>query len=792
MSVMEIVPWLFFCVVCLHLVFLSPYVILFPGSRVNAFSGLLCAVPLLAALPLVFKRPIRATAWELAVSLGLLIISLTSGWASSTPQDSTLRAMTLLTSGLGGFWCARILLQTEARQRLFAWLCTAGVAAIMALSLYDYPETGRVDYSLYTRSHPLIQMLLLLAVGPLSLVSRKRPAQSMLGVLALVGIYVALYLIGVDDTRSAVLIPVALVGVLALLAAFGSRLVPAALLLVLVTSAVVTHYALYTAPRGLLHCQEYRIESYPFSWHIAKKHPALGIGLRTSRNQFVEDYEVTTHDYPADLFAREVDFLVTSENVFLTLMVGLGLPFIALYGFALLVLLGRLLRLVFRPPPEEAAFHPLVLFLPLLGSILHSLTTDALLYPQINWYFHILLGLIPCRPAASTEPALGWKTVCLRAAATVLVAAFGIFLGTHQAVRPEGSAWTSPLSQDRGSASSMNSADRVTSRDASPGTGVATDGPTPPQRAGAVPRSQNRVGDPATESEVSVPEGELVVRLPDYVGSPVTWQVMVLLDNSETMTKEVSPWRPSRLAAAAEVASGLVGRVPDNAVVGLRYFSGRFSGRKDGRIMPLRMSLVLNHADREPPEALDRGGEVFREAGKNNLAAAALQSLGRDSAGEEGYLGRLVLVTDGKSQGAWSAVRKVIENQYPGTRTRMDVIALGMDPDHRQLFTELAEDSGGILLTVDTPTDVPSALARYLQQLRLRVVLPIEVRGLHREYCVMPGEPLKLPPGRYTIVVPPMEGLKKSARKIEEPVQIGAGETRVLPISVQEGRPVVH
>jgi hypothetical protein len=751
-SVTETVPWLIFCAICLHLAFLWPYVILFPGSRVNAFSGVLSALPLVAALPIVFKRSIPATASELIVSLGLLIVSLISGWASSTAQDSSLRVMALVASGLGGFWSARILLNSAPRQRMFAWLCTACLAGIIVLSLWDYPDTGRVDYFLYTRSHPLIQMLLLLAVGPMSLVSRKRAASSMLGVAVLVGSYVTLYLIGVDDTRSAVLIPVALLGVLAVLAAFRSRLVPAALVLLLVTSAVVAHYAVYTAPRGLLLYQEYRLESYPFSWHIAKKHPVLGIGLRTPRDEFVKDYSISHPDYPDHEFAREVAFLVTSENVFLTLMVGLGLPFIVLYAFALIVLLWRLVRLVLRPPSEEVVFHPLVLFLPLVGSLLHSLTTDVLLYPQINWYFHILLGLIPFRFAASTEPALGWKNVCARATAAVVVVAVGIAIGTQQAFRPEGSPLTAP---------SLPSGDQP------------------------VPTPRNEAGTPTLEAG-------LKIHIVDYVGSPVTWHVMLLLDNSNTMAQETPPWRQSRLSAATEFASALARRVPQNAFLALRSFSGEIAGRKEGRTVPLRVSRLLCQWNRGPSKSMTIGSEIHEEAGKNNLCAAVLHSLGKDFSSKEGSLGRLVLLTDGNSQCSWPTVAEVAKDDRLVTGTNVDVIAVGMDPAHRDAYAVLVTGAGGMFLALDGPADLDSVLGRYLQSLHAMEPLPIEIRSFDARYRVMPGEQLRLPPGKYTIVLPSMAGLEPTRRKVADPVKIGPGENKVLTFSVQDGRPVLQ
>ena len=138
----------------------------------------------------------------------------------------------------------------------------------------------------------------------------------------------------------------------------------------------------------------YRIESYPFSWHIAQKHPLLGIGLRAPRMEFLADY---TYHYPYSnktKFSETVENIRTSENSFLTFMTDLGLPFTLLYLGTLLTLLAQLTRLL-ATHRTNTLLPPIVLFLPLVTGVLYGMLYDALLYPQICWFFHLLLGIIP-------------------------------------------------------------------------------------------------------------------------------------------------------------------------------------------------------------------------------------------------------------------------------------------------------------------------------------------------------------------------------------------------------------
>jgi hypothetical protein len=49
--------------------------------------------------------------------------------------------------------------------------------------------------------------------------------------------------------------------------------------------------------------------------------------------------------------------------------------------------------------PQQATYLPaLALLLPIAAGLLHFQVFDGLLNPQISWFFHVLLGMIPPRP----------------------------------------------------------------------------------------------------------------------------------------------------------------------------------------------------------------------------------------------------------------------------------------------------------------------------------------------------------------------------------------------------------
>ena len=116
------IAWLLFCGVSLQLTFLNPAMVLLPGERTNLFSGLLCAISLIATICVARKGDLVRSRGEAAIYLSLVGLVLLSGLLSAAPLTNSLRGLVLLSSGLGGFWGARVLLATEARQRYFLQL----------------------------------------------------------------------------------------------------------------------------------------------------------------------------------------------------------------------------------------------------------------------------------------------------------------------------------------------------------------------------------------------------------------------------------------------------------------------------------------------------------------------------------------------------------------------------------------------------------------------------------------------------------------------------------------------
>ena len=388
----EKITWLFFGATSIQLAFLQPYIILVPGEHSNLFSALLCGLSLLVALISLGRGALSLRSPEFLVSLLLAALAVASALSSLPLRSPSFRVAVLLASGLGGFWCARCLLNTPENQRRFQWLCLVLLGGVLLLSLAGYfcLKVQQIHYYFFTGSnHPLTNLIFLLSFAPLTLLREKSRPLVLLGVTLLALSYVVLCL---SQRLSVVLIPVGL-GVAGLL--FGTvrwKHVVAGLLVLGLIIGLFSHQILWFKLNQ--EYPSYRIENFFFSWSIARQHPLLGIGLSSPREKFLEDYQIKYPYENKERFAEEVAIIRTPDNQLLTFLSGMGFPFTIIYCLAVLTLLVKLVGMAFRPPPG-LYFPPLALLFPLAAALIHFQFYDGLLFPQSCWFFHILLGLIP-------------------------------------------------------------------------------------------------------------------------------------------------------------------------------------------------------------------------------------------------------------------------------------------------------------------------------------------------------------------------------------------------------------
>ncbi len=379
-----------FYITCVHTAFVQPSFQVVSGERAKVFTGLICLAALVSVVLIRgWRDHFRSS--ELAVCALLVALVAVSSESSVTSSSCGLRGFIMASSSLGGFFCGRALLSNQVRKGFFVWFCCAMLAPIFFLSIAGYFNGHNISLYFERDIHPLATRILLLFFAPVSLILTKRKLEVSIGIILLVGAYVVFYTSGL---RSVMLIPFALALVALLFGAVRLKF----LALLFIPLMIVTIFFFRSLPACKNNPESessyYRAEMYPFSAHIAIKHPWFGIGLRAPRNEFLADYKIKYPYVTKEIFADSLSRTVTSENMYLNFMVDLGFPFTILYLVSIGYLLEKLVAEI-RLSKEPQALPPLALMLSISAALLHFTVLDGLLHPQVCWYFSLLLGLIP-------------------------------------------------------------------------------------------------------------------------------------------------------------------------------------------------------------------------------------------------------------------------------------------------------------------------------------------------------------------------------------------------------------
>ncbi len=404
----EKLTFLLFFFTTFNAAFLQPHVTLIPGIRAKLFTGVLCLASMIAALVFVRGGLKRLVSLEGVISAILLALAAVSCAMSPTPEESLSRGFTVMASSLGGFWCARLLLNTPERRFSFAWYVFFLLAGVLVTCMITFFLRGNVWQLLDHNQHPLICRIVLMSFALLVMVFRKRRWLRISGVV-LIALSFAVY--SLSSIRSAMFMPLVIGGALLIVGAVRFRNVFAIIVPSLIIIGAVYYYT--SLQEAKLPGDYYRLESYAFSWDTAMKKPLLGIGLMAPRDEYLEAYEMCFNDMSKEKFVNTAKYLNSSENVFLTFMVGLGIPFTALYMLSVITLYVLLVHRRRHANRRMVLPFPALLF-PLTAGLLHFMVTDGLLQPQVSWFFHILLGMIPVRNemsgVGSDSPSLASST----------------------------------------------------------------------------------------------------------------------------------------------------------------------------------------------------------------------------------------------------------------------------------------------------------------------------------------------------------------------------------------------
>ncbi|MDD4871113.1 MAG: hypothetical protein PHR77_11195 [Kiritimatiellae bacterium] len=391
--------FLVFLMTCFQAAILVPYIVLVPDERTNMFTALLGGLSLLVCLVCFRnKRPKASPAFWVSVTLVLLV--LLSSALSSSPRVSLFRGVAIIATGAGGFWCARMFFQERNRLDWFVGFCLGLITLVIILALTGGFLTGKVTFLMDNNPHQVVCKLFLLAFAPLAMLFTRNRREMLVGGLVLFGAGLVLYL---STLRSAILIPI-IVTLVVVITTGRFRVLKA--LIVILVGAVMFACLCASFPDRQLQIVNYepvyyRVENYPFSWHIAVHNPLLGNGLCASRDTYLDNYALKFQLVHRGAFVQSVKNIGTSENIFLTFMADLGFPFTILYIVSVIVLFVRIVGKESGWSGVRQNYLLYAVSLAFFSAVLHCFTTDDLLIPQVNWFFHVLLGMISTFPGQS-------------------------------------------------------------------------------------------------------------------------------------------------------------------------------------------------------------------------------------------------------------------------------------------------------------------------------------------------------------------------------------------------------
>jgi O-antigen ligase len=331
----------------------------------------------------------RAYRIEIILMVAIIILGIVNVLLSDDINKSSLAMRSFLLSGIVPLWTSIFLLANRKNMAIFYYFCCLCIAVVGFGEFINFFNKGGGFFFMY-HAIPLGTLIILLSMGPLNLLSSDSNKIKMAGVVLLT---VGLILIVITRKRGSILAVVIMSIAWIYRRYIKSLSFVVALILTIALLIPIGWTVCYSLNKNIPSHSSIlqRLELYPFSIHVYKKHLLFGIGLQSySYQKYLKDYEQKNQEITD--FSYVVKNLQKLENMFLTAFVELG-------TIMTLVYLGLIIYIILKYCRHALPFSlnhkkEFVLLLPLIGLTVHSLTYDSLLWPQINWLFHVQLGIL--------------------------------------------------------------------------------------------------------------------------------------------------------------------------------------------------------------------------------------------------------------------------------------------------------------------------------------------------------------------------------------------------------------
>lgn len=342
---------------------------------------------------------------EIILMVSIIILGVVNTSLSDSVSNSIERMRTFLLTGLFALWASMFLVNDPRRRQVFDWFCAGALGVIILVELIVYVVRGKYGpgpFEVFTlHPIPLGTLIILLSSGPVRLIVSKNSTAKLLGwLLVLLGGI----LIFLTHKRGTWLALAAMLAVWMLYLVRRRRYLLISIFLVIALILPLQsqrRFARLDPNIGRDVAILHRLELYNFALHVWKTHPFMGIGLRSfTHEKYLPDYH--PHNQELHEFPQAVATLQTLDNMLLTGLVELGTVMTLFYlGLIIFILVRYCRRLRSLPESSPLDWYRVLV---LLGFTIHSLTYDSLLFPPVNWLFHVQVGIMAGYHASETAP----------------------------------------------------------------------------------------------------------------------------------------------------------------------------------------------------------------------------------------------------------------------------------------------------------------------------------------------------------------------------------------------------
>jgi hypothetical protein len=293
------------------------------------------------------------------------------------------------------------------------------------------------------------------------------------------------------------------------------------------------------------------------------------------------------------------------------------------------------------------------------------------------------------------------------------------------------------------------------------------------------------------KSQFQLP-GSLKVSIHNYSGSLPKWSLMVILDDSASMTRKTKNWTAGKIQTAEAAVEKIAASLTPGSKLAVRDFACNKSEDKKASKKPCLSRMRYDWAE-APCSGLKEKIAAADGGGVTNPCAAAAYSLKKDFGASDNLTPRVILITDGASKCSSREVAKALDQHKSKGKVGVDVIAVGMVGKAKKRhagYDKLAKKTEGKLIKIDRPADLDAGLSGYAKLLKKPVMEKVEIKGDNAVFTTNLEEEITLPPGSYSVVLPVVAGLNPSKRTIQT-VKINSGEASVLDVKIKKGKPTI-